>query len=203
MNNPHAKHNNSKPTNTTQNRESQVEPHPDDLRDQPVGQPLGAARRENPRAVAEKLRERGADGHERVPLGGMHQKLTVRDYGGQLVGFVARWRSDRDSNIETALQAGYVPVYKEGVEIGDGHDYNPDRSTWVTKHGGTHEHGQPRKMYLMKIKKEWYEQDQAAKQRQIDKIDEAIRGDGIPATEGDGTNRYVKTADYSINSRRR
>lgn len=151
-------------------------------------------RHENPRAMAEKARERGLDG-ERVPLGVPHLKLTVRDYQGQLQGYVGRWINDKPGRIQRAIQGGYMPVYRDALEVGEGEDYNPDQSTWVCQEVGTQESGQPLRAYLMKIKEAWYNEDQAKKQQSIDDIDRSILGGQINEQSGDG--RYVKQVSYN------
>lgn len=71
--------------------------------------------------------------------------------------FNAEWHHD-PSRIQRALDAGYVFV-------------NEERNMSSV---GSNEDGSPIKGVLMEIDKELYQEDQKAKQREIDKVDEQI-----------------------------
>lgn len=143
---------------------------------------------------AEKRESKG-----RVPLGTPDMKLGIRDYGGQLEGFVPRWINDKGGRIHDALTGGYEPVFKDDqVLAGEvGENRNSDMGSWVSQIVGTQEDGSPMRAYLMKIKREWYEEDQQAKQKRVDAVDEAIRGGRINEKAGDG--RYLDRDRTSIN----
>lgn len=118
-----------------------------------------------------ELKEETRD-RKRVLLGGFHAKMTVPD-GLIPDTHVGYWHKDANGRLQLAEQAGYEYVTnKEGVQIGDGStDSNNSIGTKVTivadKSTGT-------LAYLMMIKREWYEEDQAEKQKKPDMIDEAI-----------------------------
>lgn len=152
--------------------------------------------RERNDARAEMTEKREAN--KRVPLGTPNMKLTVRDYGGQLEGFVPRWINDKGGRVHQALNGGYEPVFKDDRVIAgeSGNDRNSDMGSWVSQIVGTKEDGSPLRAYLMKIKREWYEDDQKAKQKQVDAVDEAIRGGRINEKAGDG--RYLDRDRTSI-----
>ena len=174
--------------------EPDLEPKPDPRRREET------QRRVNPRAKAARARARGASG-DRVPLGVPTLKLSLRDYDGQLDGCVSRWINDTGDRIDQAIRGGYVPIYKHGLEVGEGDDdsYNPDQDTWVSKVVGTHDSGRPLIAYAMKIREEWYRQDQAAKQKSVDAIDDQIKRGLV--NQGHDDKRYLKTADYQIGSK--
>lgn len=134
----------------------------------------------------------------RVPLGTPGMKMSIRDYGGQLEGYVPRWINDKGGRIHQALGGGYEPVFKDDrVVAGEsGGDRNSDMGSWVSQIVGTKEDGSPLRAYLMKIKREWYDDDQKAKQQQVDAVDEAIRGGRINEKAGDG--RYLDKSRTNI-----
>ena len=150
--------------------------------------------RDNQRAGMEEQREsRG-----RIPLGAPQLKLQVRDYEGQLQGYVPRWINDEADRINAALNGGYEPVFKtDKLKAGQsGEDLNSDIGSWVSKVVDRHQDGTPKRAYLMKIKREWYEADQQAKQKEVDAVDEAIRGGLINQKADD--NRYVDKSRTNI-----
>lgn len=119
--------------------------------------------------------ERGEDQRkERVPLGVIRKKLSVT----AIEGYVLRWLTDRDGRIQDAEAAGYEFVaYEETGQIGQ-HNTTPDsqeQGSKVSKRVGTDDHGAPLIAYLMKIKKEWYDEDQAEKQRKIDETERGVK----------------------------
>ena len=175
---------------TKQTENQEAGPPQDDLQ---AAAQEGRARRD-PRQDAKKARDGG-----RIPLGSMHQKLVLEDFSDQLEGYVPRWIKDTKSRIRDALRAGYEPIYRDGIKAGSGEDLNTDMGTWVSQVTGTDEGGRPEICYAMKIKKEWYKQDQANKQKQVDSIDEAIRGEGVNSQQNDG--RYVKQNTYQVGSK--
>lgn len=135
----------------------------------------------------------------RIPLGAPHQKLTLMDFGDQLEGFVPRWFTDTKTRIRDALRAGYEPIYRDGVKVGDGDDRNSDMGSWVSQVVGTNEAGQPLVAYALKIREAWHKEDKQEKQKAVDMIDEAIRGEGVNSQAGDG--RYVKQNTYQVGSK--
>ena len=133
---------------------------------------------------------------KRVPLGVHRSKLTIE-------GFrippdkVARWIVDHPGRIAMAEQAGYAFVDDPNIVVGEGAENQRDfLSTKVNRIVGTKENGMPLRAFLMMIDKDLYEEDQVAKQKEIDKIDEAIRGGNIQGQVGvDG--RYIPKGGIS------
>lgn len=111
---------------------------------------------------------------ERVPFGAHRTKLQVP----AIKGFVLRWINDVDGRPERAVEGGYVYVTKDEVpkKIGDGnlHQDNSDLNSRVSKIV-SRGNKKPVRAYLMKIKKEWYEEDQRAKEGVNQQVDEALR----------------------------
>jgi hypothetical protein len=113
------------------------------------------------------------DRRKRVPLSGMRSKLSAP----QREGYVRRWFNDTGGRLMDAENAGYEFVTDTGLQIGDpGTDGNQDTGSRVSKVVDRQENGQPMRAYLMEIKKEWYDEDQKNKQKQVDRVDEAIMG---------------------------
>lgn len=125
-------------------------------------------RREDPRTSSFKARS-----GDRVPMGGYTQQLAVT---GIPEGFVGRWINHDGERVQQALNAGYIPVLKDGslgdIEVSGGDLAHEDE--WVSKPVGDTPHGKLM-AYLMAIRKEWYEENMRLKQQDIDLFDEAIQ----------------------------
>lgn len=106
--------------------------------------PIGAPLNDNSRA----------DRPHRIPIG-TQRRLNVR----QRPGYVRRIVNDTDGNLERYKAAGYTMVADENLQIGDG------RSKDSTPLGATRRiHvGRGTYAYLMEIREDWYQQDQANK----------------------------------------
>ena len=111
---------------------------------------------------------------ERIPFGGRRSKLQVSE---NIPGYVLRWVNDVDGRIHDAQKGGYEFVLKsEAPSVGDGqlHQDNSDINARVSKivsRGKT----DPIRAFLMKIRKEWYIEDQQAKEEINREIDDALR----------------------------
>jgi len=109
---------------------------------------------------------RNKDTKKRVPVGGNRDILTVLN---KEKNYTYRWVNDVDGRITKFKLADYEHVYmNEGVEVGAVGDVKQGTNvgTIVSKSVG-----QGITAYLMKIKTEFYNEDQAAKQK--DKVDRA------------------------------
>ena len=85
--------------------------------------------------------------------------------------FVYRFVNDTGSRIDQMKQAGYEIVEDDNLIVGDSRvtDANqPGSAKKVISKDGT-------VSYLMRQKKEWYDEDQAAKQAHNDEIEEAMK----------------------------
>lgn len=114
----------------------------------------------------------------RRPFGSNQQKL----FYPQRPGFHRHWFNDEDGRIEDAKAAGY-----ENVKEGD----NP-----VRRVVGTAKAGGPLYGYLMEIPEEWWEEDMARNQEQVDRTEQAIgRGEMITGKSSeDGNAKFYPTA---------
>lgn len=111
---------------------------------------------------------------ERIPFGVARQKLTTKGIEDS-DQFVYRWINDSGNRINDAIKGGYVFVHDDNILVGDDLNGNQDIASRVSKVVGKTEDGKPLNCYLMKIKREWYEEDQKAKMRQIDMVDTTIK----------------------------
>lgn len=123
----------------------------------------------------------------RVPLGTPEMKLTAENREG----YVRRWFNGKGNRLSRAQQAGYTFV-EDDTFIGEGAESrNSDIGSAVSQIVGTNEDGSPLRAYLMEIRREWYEEDQAAKQAAIDEREDAIRNGSVNDEQGRQDNRYV------------
>ena len=115
----------------------------------------------------------------RTPLEGRN-RLKVRN---KEPGYFYRIVNDIDDNILNLQERGYeiVPQEKAGM-IGDKRVDNPSSpgsSSYLSVGQGT-------KAVLMRIKQEFYDEDQAAKQAKIDEVEQSMKqvkpGDYVPKT---------------------
>lgn len=85
--------------------------------------------------------------------------------------YVYRFVNDTGSRIDQLKQAGYEIVEDDNLIVGDARVTDatqPGSAKKVISKDGT-------VSYLMRQKKEWYDEDQAAKQRHNDEIEEAMK----------------------------
>ena len=111
----------------------------------------------------------------RVPLGQMRKKLAVEE----LPGFVMRWVNDVESRVFDAEEGGYAFVtYAElnGRPIGQRNTVpsSLEMGAKVQKAVGKDDQGAPIHAYLMKIKQEWYDEDQREKDRAVDATEDGV-----------------------------
>ena len=105
-----------------------------------------------------KLKQNKRERNERVPFGVPVQRFNVPENDGfHYHVFNDNWRKE-PGRIQRALNAGY-----EIVE----HDRSGETA-------GTNDDGTEIKQVLMRIPQEIYDEDQAAKQAEVDKVDEQI-----------------------------
>jgi len=126
---------------------------------------------------------------KRVPFGAHRTKLQVAD---EIKGYVLRWFNDQDGRLQRAQDGGYEFVNKREVPklgIGDGqlHQDNSDLNSRVSK---VVSRGEPIiRAYLMKIKQEYYDEDQAAKEAVNAQVDDALKAGRPGGNEVE--NQYV------------
>lgn len=135
------------------------------------------------RAAKEQSMSREDTGRsKRVPLGVARSKLSVPDRPG----YKRRWVNDTEGRLAYAEQGGYEFVSDSKLQIGSPDVDNENRdlgarvSRVVDKSTG-------QKAYLMEIKEEFYEEDQAAKRKAVKAKDDLIKHGKLDDDEG----RYV------------
>lgn len=109
----------------------------------------------------------------RVPVSGARDILTIMQ--GKDPNFVYRYVKDVQENgarILRFLEGGYDFVRSdiEGIKVGQNHVYKSEDngSIIAVKEGSGY-------LYLMKIRRDWYEEDQAAKEADIKKYEGHIK----------------------------
>ena len=104
---------------------------------------------------------------KRVPVGGPRNILTVAQKDPN---FVYRWVNDVPGRIAAFKEGGYEVVTSDN-EVGDKTvDRGSKLGSAITKSVG----GQITAV-LMRIPKEWYDEDQAAKQKDVDILEATMR----------------------------
>lgn len=108
----------------------------------------------------------------RTPLNS-RQRLSVRNReAGYVYRIVNANLEDDPDRVARFMEAGYELVPKDkGGSVGDAKVDNP------TSLGSASEIsvGQGTKAVLMRIREDWYKEDQAAKQREIDEIERTMK----------------------------
>lgn len=111
---------------------------------------------------------------ERVPFSTNRRRLALNK---ELDGFITRWFNDLDDRLQRAEDAGYQYVHRKEIgQVGDKDisNGNTDVNSRVSRVVGRQPTGQPIRAYLMKIRKDWYEADQAKKEEVNARVDQAI-----------------------------
>ena len=115
-------------------------------------------------------RKRGIDKVDRVPLDGYRDILTVQ---GKDKDYSYRWVNDKNEEghrIMRFKQAGWEFVEATEVHVGQSAVYKSDNIGSIVRYSA----GKGDYLYLMKIPKEWYDEDQAAKQERINDQEKSI-----------------------------
>ena len=125
------------------------------------------------------VRKKVAPNRKRVPVSGRRDLLTV-DH--KEPGYVYRWVNDVEANIQKHLDAGYVFSEPSGKLLGEvTQDNNPEvRESVASKYVG-----RGITAYLLAQREEWYEEDQKAKQKEVDRSEEALNKTGQDGRYGD------------------
>lgn len=124
------------------------------------------------------MTERAKKRPQRTPLGARN-RLTV---SGKDPNFVYRWINDQEDRVERAKEAGYELVPKSGHAVGDPRAAEASPMGAFTSKavgGGT-------TAYLMRIPKEYYEEDQAAKQSALAETERGMKPKTAQGQYGEG-----------------
>lgn len=141
--------------------------------------------------IEDKRQERSMQARRRRPFATKEPNLPLP----VLPGFVPRWFNDEENRLPRAQDAGWEFVspsefstFRPSQHVAP----NSDLGSRISVFCGTDEQGTPIRAYLMKITKEFWDEDQAVKQRELDQTDKAIHGGRVSPYFGS----YVK--DISI-----
>ena len=112
----------------------------------------------------------------RTPISGYRNPLTVK---GKDPEYEYRIVNDVDGRIDDLREVGYEVVTDSKHKIGDKRVATPTKEgSPITKHVGNGITG-----VLMRIKKEWFDEDQDAKQQKVKDIEQSMKADA--ATKSD------------------
>jgi hypothetical protein len=110
---------------------------------------------------------------QRVPVSSNRAPLAYK--GLDKDNFSYRWVLDRDDRIATFLEAGYEFVKPTGESVGESTvDSSKQVGSRVTKSAGFG----GLKLYLMFLPIQFYNEDQLAKQKEIDELEATMREPG-------------------------
>jgi len=94
----------------------------------------------------------------RIPPGQPRLKLKVDGLKNNEQGYWAK-----PNQFEELIEGGYQFVTKDGVEIGTDKEGNTDLGSLVSQSAGS----DGSRLYLLKIRKDWYKENQMCKQKTI------------------------------------
>lgn len=112
----------------------------------------------------------------RTPLEGRN----ILTASGKEPGYTYRFVNDTGDRVQTFLDNGWEKVPAKTVRVGDKRLGVPG----TEGSDATASVGQGTKAYLLRIRDEWYEEDQAAKQAQVNATEEATRQQALDGTYG-------------------
>jgi hypothetical protein len=150
---------------------------------------------------ANKVAPASSAARKRIPMSTPQRRLEVPDIAGyRLYWFVER-------NVERALQGGYefvdskeIALNQRGIGTSSNVSGNSDMGSRVSVISGQGQDGQPERLVLLKIKQEWFEEDQAVLQARNKQIEDAIRRGQVGAEKSDALDwaqAYLKTVQMS------
>ena len=136
----------------------------------------------------------------RIPMSVPRQKLSVDD----IPGYHLHWMKGTPDRLEQALQAGYEFVQRSETLLanhaigGDSkEDGGTDLGSRVSVSAGEEfdGEGQPVRLYLMKIKEEWHQEDLKAQEQRSESVRNAMLQGQLGREQdtgaGDNAARYV------------
>lgn len=149
--------------------------------------------------------ERSSAERKRIPMSVPVQKLEVPD----IPGYHLHWFKGDQARIARALEGGYEFVDAKEVKpnnVSLGGDSaasgNTDMGSRVSVlSGGDGADGQPARLILMKIKQEWYEEDQSLIEQANERVATSLRGGLVGAEKDnmtDAQRRYVDQTRTSM-----
>ena len=152
-----------------------------------MSNPRQPNRQQSEQARSPRPEERVTRDTRRVPMGTAQLRLAVP----KRKGYVRRWFVDKPGRLARAQQAGYQFVTDKTLHIGEGHVSNDtDLGNRISEITGRAENGAGQRSYLMEIREDWYQEDQATKAKDRAEIKAAIAG-GTINNESEPDTRYV------------
>jgi len=106
----------------------------------------------------------------RTPINGTRNRLNVR---GQEEGYVYRIVNDIDDRVQSLQEMGYEIVTDKGVTVGDKRIANPTQEGSPVKVSV----GQGIQAYVMRQKKEFFDEDQLAKAERVNELENSMKRD--------------------------
>jgi len=140
-----------------------------------------------------------AQAFRRIPMSAPQAKLATPT----IPGYHLHWLNDIPGRINQAIAGGYEFVEPEETFVNDRNPGSPSAASGSSDLGsrvsvvvGSDDKGNEIRAYLMKIRNEWYEQDQQASQDRVDQVANAMRqGKANTPQNPDRDLRYTKTVD--------
>lgn len=117
---------------------------------------------------------------KRVARKALFQRGPQSIAGEKDPNFVYRFVNDTGSRVSNFQSAGYEFVQDPDLVVGDSRVFDAadlGSAKSVTSNDGT-------KSYLMRIKKEWYDEDQAAKAAQVAETEKAMKSEASQGMYG-------------------
>lgn len=114
----------------------------------------------------------------RTPLG-QRNILTVR---GKEPGYEYRFVNDIGDRVQEFLDNGWEVVKQEDVRIGDKRLGTPSGAEGSVATAAV---GRGTQAYLLRIREEWYKEDQEAKQDHVDRTEAATKEKALDGTYGE------------------
>ncbi|CAB4132246.1 hypothetical protein UFOVP248_1, partial [uncultured Caudovirales phage] len=113
---------------------------------------------------------------QRIPVG-TRQVLTV---SGKDPGYEYRIINDSGDRVQEFMDAGYELVSADSVRVGD------KRVNSISPEGSKAQLsvGQGQKAFVVRIKKDWYDEDQAKKQERVNQLESATKAKALDGTYG-------------------
>ncbi|MFZ2190101.1 MAG: hypothetical protein WAV48_04935 [Candidatus Magasanikiibacteriota bacterium] len=113
---------------------------------------------------------------KRTPIG-TRNVLTV---AGKDANYVYRIINDSGDRVQEFMEAGYELVKDDSVKVGD-KKVNKTSSEGSVSQVSV---GQGQKAFVVRIKKEWYDEDQAQKQLRVDELENSTKAKALDGTYG-------------------
>lgn len=112
---------------------------------------------------------------KRTPI----NKRDILSVKGKEPGYIYRIVNDTGDRIATFEEAGYELVDASSVSIGD------KRINKASPEGSKAQVsvGRGQKAFLMRIKEEWYKEDQAAKQTEVNRLEQTMKQTALSNNE--------------------